>query len=401
MISVEQARDRILATLQPLPSESILLTQALDRCLGADVHAARALPAFDNSALDGYAVRSAEVVTASPASPVLLRMAAVTPAGAPPAPAFAPGECTRIFTGAPLPHGADAVVMQEDTRRTGTHAVEILDAVAPWEGVRLRGEDVQLGSLLARAGTRLGPAQLSLLASTGLAGVTAYRRPRLALYSTGNELVEPGVEPGPGQIHDSNSILLASLARRAHSDVVLAGRIADEADATATALQRAAAIADVIITTGGVSVGDADLLRPALLAVGGTLDLWRIAMKPGKPFAFGRIASTLWFGLPGNPVAAFVTWQMLVRPALERLCGHCPSPVNRRRNGQLAESIANRGDRRHFIRVTLGPDGEVRQAGVQGSHILSSLAAADGLIDVPPGTVWQTGMTVEVELTDG
>jgi molybdopterin molybdotransferase len=277
--------------------------------------------------------------------------------------------------------------------------VEVLAASTPWEGVRFAGEDVRPGDVLLRSGHRLRPGALSLIASTGVDTLPVNRRPRLSLLSTGSELIEPGQPLQPGQIHDSNGVLLESLARREGVEVLGRTRIADELEATLNALDQASRSADVIITTGGVSVGDADLLRPALAKLGGEVDLWRIAMKPGKPFAFGRLGKAWWFGLPGNPVSAFVTWRVLVRPALHRLMGSV-EPATVALPARLGQPFTNRGDRRHLIRATLDTQGRVFQAGTQGSHLQAGLAHANVLLDLPAATTWEAGREVTVELLD-
>jgi molybdopterin molybdotransferase len=399
MLSLEQARTRILDRLPRLPTERVPLLEALDRFAAEDIRGLRAVPGFDNSAFDGYAVHSVEVASASPEHPVPLRVSGLCAAGSAPGPAFPAGSCVRIFTGAPLPAGADAIVMQEDTRSPGPGLVEFLAASTPWEGVRFAGEDVRPGDVLLRSGHRLRPGALSLIASTGVDTLPVNRRPRLSLLSTGSELIEPGQPLQPGQIHDSNGVLLESLARREGVEVLGRTRIADELEATLNALDQASRSADVIITTGGVSVGDADLLRPALAKLGGEVDLWRIAMKPGKPFAFGRLGKAWWFGLPGNPVSAFVTWRVLVRPALHRLMGSV-EPATVALPARLGQPFTNRGDRRHLIRATLDTQGRVFQAGTQGSHLQAGLAHANVLLDLPAATTWEAGREVTVELLD-
>lgn len=401
MLAVEQARNQILAALASLPTEEVPLLEALDRFAAETLRAPRAVPAFDNSALDGYAVHSTDVAEATPQHPVTLKVVGCSSAGTAPGPAFPTGTCLRIFTGAPLPQGADAIVMQEDTQTSnaGPDHVLVLQRSAPWEGVRFVGEDIRPGAILIDQGRRLRPNALSLLASTGIHQVRVHRRPRIALLSTGSELVEPGEELRPGQIHDSNGVLLESLARREGASIVLRRRIPDDLEATVAALEQASHEADVLVTTGGVSVGDADLLRPALSQLGGSVELWRIAMKPGKPFAFGRLGKAAWFGLPGNPVSAFVTWRILVRPALHRLAGSTEDP-NPLLPARLGHPMTNRGDRRHFVRVVLDREGRVFQAGTQASHLQSSLTAANALLDMPPATTWETGREVSIDPFD-
>lgn len=404
MIPLEAARERILGFLAPLPREEIPLSEALGRVPAILLPARIDLPPFDNSAVDGYAVRAAEISSASPEHPVRLTVAGIAAAGSPPAAAPAPGSCLRILTGAPLPIGADAVVMQEDTLPDDCDPAAILvtSPAGPWENVRFAGEDLRRGVPTLPPAIVLRPAHLALLAAAGFDRIPVHRRPRVALFSSGNELRAPGQPLAPGQIHDSNQVLMAALAAADGAEVVATGHIPDTLEDTVATLQRAldphpgSPRCDVLITTGGVSVGDADYLKPAWTAVGGTLDLWRIAMKPGKPFAWGRYQDLHWFGLPGNPVSAFVTWTQLVRPALRRLLG-ADDPGLPRIPAFLAESIANRSDRRHFVRVVIQPDGRVRASGTQGSHRLSSLAIANGLLDVPPQTAWPAGHPVQVE----
>lgn len=401
MIPLEQARQRILDSIRPLPTETVPLLEALGRFCQHDLRARRASPAFDNSAVDGYAVHAADLAAATTRQPVTLRVLGCSPAGSPPATAFPAGYCHRIFTGAPLPCGADAILMQEDAlpHPSDPNAITVPAPIRPWEAVRFAGEDFQVDARLLPAGTLLGPTHLSVLAAAGYDRVVVPRRTRIHALSTGSELVDPGVTPRPGQITDSNGILIEALVRGSGAELTGRARIEDRLDATLAALEVAARTADVIITTGGVSVGDADLLRPAVEQLGGTIEFWRIAMKPGKPFVFGRLGNAWWFGLPGNPVSAFVTWWQLVRPALQRLAG-ATEPRTRFATGRLAAPVSNHGDRRHFLRVHLDPQGFVSPVGKQGSHIQSSLALANALLDVAPGSVWSAGREVVVERVD-
>lgn len=396
MMTLEEALDRILSTIEPLPEDVVPVAEAVGRVPTQDLVASTDLPPFDNSGVDGYAVRSSDLTRASETSPVTLECIGAVKAGEAPSEIVGPGTCMRILTGALLPAGADAVVMQEDTRIPGNGGVEVLSAVGPWEGVRMAGDDVRRGAVLAEAGEALRPAHIGLLAGSGFAKVSVHRRPRVTLLSTGSELIPLGGVLKPGQIYDSNSVLMRALANQDHLPIVHTGHIPDTLEQTMAELHMASRQADVVVTTGGVSVGDADYVKPAMAALGGSLDLWRIAIKPGKPFAFGRLGAAYWFGLPGNPVSAFVTWWLLVRPALSRLMG-MRSTRGRQVLARLAESIANRGDRRHFVRVRFDADGLVRLAGVQASHVQSSLAAADGLLDMPPGAHWEAGREVQVQ----
>ena len=397
MISLEEAQERILAAIQPLPAEEIQLRDALGRYLAVPVHSLVDLPPSDNSAMDGYAVRAEDLATASAEQPAALRLSGEARAGGAFAGGVEAGACVRIFTGATLPRGADAVVMQEDVKRTDGPSAQILfpETIKPWENVRLRGEDVRANALLAGAGEELTAQRLSLLAAAGVAAVQAGRRPVVGLLATGDELREAGRALPPGMIYESNRAGLAALARQAGAVPKMYPLVADDLVLTKTALQTAFQECDVVVTSGGISVGETDWVKQAFVELGGKLDFWRVAIKPGKPFAFGRRGEKLLFGLPGNPVSVLLSFFLLGRPALLRLQGarELRPPASW---GTLAEPLANRGDRRQFVRVTLDTDGQVRSAGSQASHILSSMALANGLVDVPPGTAWAAGTLVAV-----
>ncbi len=396
MLSLEEARDRILAALPAPVLESIPLGQAHGRILAVALQSPLDLPSFDNSAMDGFAVRAAETSDSSTEAPRTLQLLGEAAAGRVFEREVAPGSCVRVSTGSPLPRGSDAVIMQEDTRTEPSQpgTVQVLAPVAPWENVRFRGEDVKRGAALAGAGARIDAGLLALLAATGFSGVAVARQPVVGLLATGSELLEPGESPGPGRIHDSNRVMLAAL---------LAGLavprsfplVRDTREDTTAALRRACEECDIVVTTGGASVGGHDHVKDAIVELGGGLDFWRVSMKPGKPFLFGRWQGRFVFGLPGNPVSAFVTFLMLVRPALLRWQGvaDCGLPSQ---PGTLTESLVNRADRRHFVRVIVDPRGNVRRAGTQASHILTSLAAAHGLVDLPPGASLPPGSNVEV-----
>lgn len=396
-MELEQAHERILSLIQPLPPESVPLSGAAGRILAETVRADHDLPPFDNSAMDGYAVRAADLAGATAERPVPLRLIGQGAAGQVFAGEVAGGQCVRVFTGSPLPRGADAVIMQEGTRVVPAEPdhPRMLESVKPWENVRFRGEDVKAGSLLLQAGERLTPGQIGLLAATGRSLVLAGRRPVVGLVATGSELREPGGALGPGQIYESNRMTLAALADRAGARPHLYPLVADDLAAIRTTLESAFRECDVVVTSGGVSVGELDLVKASFQQMGGELDFWRVAVKPGRPFAFGIWESKLLFGLPGNPVSAFVTFVLLVAPALLRFQGaNRTSPPQR--TGSLAEPLANPGDRRHFVRVQLNEAGQIQPSGTQASHLLVSLAAADGLVDVPPRTVLPVGTTMPV-----
>lgn len=397
MITLEEAIDRIAVSIQPLSAESIPTRIALGRVTATPVVARLDLPVFDNSAMDGYAVRSTDLAHADATRPVELTVLARAAAGSSSAHPVTTGGCVRVFTGSTLPAGADAVVMQEDTRPVPglPDRIAVLTAVKPWENVRLRGEDVRSGETLLPAGMRLTATRLALLEAAGTAQVQCTRRPRVAIIATGDELREPGASLDPGCIYESNRQMIAALVFAAGAEPHVRPLVPDRLEATRDALLEAYASCDAVITSGGASVGDLDLVKPAFEAIGGTLAFWRVAIRPGKPFVFGRYHDKVLLGLPGNPVSAFVTCLLLVQPALLRLQGHASlAPVTV--PGILTEPLRNPGDRRHFVRVTLDAAGLVRSAGMQASHRLSSLAEANALLDLPPGADLAVGTHVAV-----
>jgi molybdopterin molybdotransferase len=383
MLELEAALEKILAELPPPVAEHVPLADAGRRFLAETISAPVPLPLFDNSGMDGYALRAEDAAAASAARPVALRLTGRIAAGQTFAGKLAPGQAIRIFTGSPLPAGADAVVMQEDTRTERPDEILVLDAVKPWENVRFRGEDLKSGAVAVEAGERLAAGRLALLAALGITGIAAGRRPSVAVLATGSELRSPGEPLAPGQIYESNRAGLAPLIQNAGGIVKSFPLVPDELNATRAALETAFTECDVVITCGGVSVGEMDFVKAAFEAIGGRLDFWKVAIKPGRPFVFGRRQNRFLFGLPGNPVSALVTFLLLVRPALLRWQGARQVGLPAR-PGILAEPLTNPGARRHFVRVILEPDGTIHSAGRQASHALSSAAAANGLVDLPP-----------------
>ena len=384
-----------------LGAETVATNGAAFRVAAADVAAVVDLPPFDNSAMDGYAVRAADVTLASATVPVTLRLAGRVAAGDAPAVTVGSGACVRVFTGSPLPAGADAVVMQEDTQVDGVSPdfVRVLDAAKPWENVRFRGEDVKRGAVILRAGEKLTAGRLGLLAAAGVARVPVSRRPIIGVLATGSELVDAGQSLAPGAIYESNRTMLAPLLERSGAVVRSYPLVQDTLAATTAALDRALNECDGVLTSGGVSVGELDYVKVAFEALGGRLDFWKVAIKPGKPFVFGRRGEKLLFGLPGNPVSALVTFLLLVRPALWRWQGVTNVlPITSR--CVLGEPLVNRGDRRHFIRVRVDGGGVVHSAGTQASHRLGSLAEANAVVDVPPETTLAAGTPVNAVLFD-
>jgi molybdopterin molybdotransferase len=397
MFELEEALARILAVLPKPGSETLSLREAHGRVLLDRVAAAVDLPPFDNSPVDGYAVRAADVAGVNPGAPARLRLVGRVPAGETFSGELTTGTCVRLFTGSPLPRGADAVVMQEETLIPADRPGEVLvlEPVRPWENVRFRGEDVKRGATLIEAGEVLSVGRMALLAAAGVNQVNVGRRPVAALLAAGSELKEPGETLAAGQIYESNRTGLASLIESAGAIVKVFPIVPDDLDAIREALGRALGECDLVITCGGVSVGEMDFIRSAFEQLGGELQFWKVAMKPGRPFTFGRCGSKWLFGLPGNPVSALVTFLLLARPALRRwqgagVVGLPASP------GVLVEPLANAGSRRHFMRVTMDAAGKIRSAGFQASHILSSFASANGLVDVAPQTDLPAGTIVQV-----
>ena len=394
MLEVEDAQRRIISTIESLSDELVSLRDAGGRFLARSIAAPISLPRFDNSAMDGYAVRASDLTHARVDSPVSLKCIGVVAAGSPSAQSVPPNTCMRIFTGSPLPPGADAVVMQEDTRVNGD-SVEVIDTVKPWESVRLAGEDVKAGTIVAREGERVAAATLALLGATGIHQIAVSRRPRIGILSTGNELAEAGQTLRPGEIYESNRAAIAQLVTQAGGIARLFPLVRDQLSQTRSALEAAFHESDAVITTGGASAGDYDLVRSAFQSLGGSLEFWKVAVKPGKPFFYGSWHQKRLFGLPGNPVSAFVTFLLLARPAIM----HMQRAANVALPGHpalLEEEVHNHGDRRHFMRVIVDAQGNVRSSGRQASHMLSSLGAGNALLELPPRVAWPVGRTVNV-----
>lgn len=396
MLSPGDALREMLAAALPAPAvERRSLAEALGATLAVDVIAAQAVPPFDNSAMDGFALRAADAdgVRPLPVSQQIRAGEGSTP--------LAAGTAARILTGAPLPPGADSVVMQEDCEVING-AVRANSSVTPGSHVRRRGEDVACGSLVLSRGRRLRPQDLGLLASVGIAAVDVYRPLRVAVLVTGNELREADEAPlRDGGIFNSNGPMLAALLRRCGMQAVVAGRVEDSESAVARALQDAAGTADVIISTGGVSVGDADHVRAQVERLG-ALSLWRIAIKPGKPLAFGRVGQVPFIGLPGNPSSVFVTFAVLARPFL-LACQGRSEPEPPRFSVRAGFAVATAGSREEYFRVALveGESGtEAVLAGNQSSGSLAAATRAQALAVVPAGRQVARGDDVDVILLD-
>jgi molybdopterin molybdotransferase len=383
MKSLDDALVQLLAHAAPLSGVAQVATFDADgRVLAQDVVSALQVPPQDNSSMDGYAVRCADLGHAGPGLPVSQRIAAGSN-GTP----LAAMSVARIFTGAPIPLGADAVVMQEDCAVQPDGSVLVQATPQPGQWIRRAGEDVTLGAVVLAQGQRLTPAELGLAASIGMNQLTVARRPRVALFSTGDELVMPGEVPPehmkPGAIYNSNRFFLKAMLVRMGCEVTDLGIVPDQLEATVQALRTAAQQHDLILTSGGVSVGEEDHIKPAVQSLG-HLDLWQIAIKPGKPFAYGRVMDAHFIGLPGNPVSSFVTFLMLVRPFLLRLQG--VSVVTPESIAVRADFTWARGDkRREFLRTRRNAKGGLDVFANQSAGVLTSAVWGDGIVDNPPG----------------
>jgi molybdopterin molybdotransferase len=387
LLTIDEARAKVLAAITPLDARELAIADALGLVLAEDVVAAHDVPSFANSAMDGFAIRS------GPAGRTL-RIVGESRAGAPAELPVGDGEAVRISTGAAVPDGADAILPAEDADDHGDTVTPTTD-VAAGHHVRAPGEDLSAGAVVLRAGTLLGAAELGLAVEAGRATLRCARRPRVAVLATGDELVAPGEPLRHGQLHNSNAVTLAALARRAGAEVVSSAEVADDAHATRQAIGRALDGADAVLLTGGVSVGPHDHVKPALAANGVDEVFWRVALRPGKPMWFGRRGPQLVFGLPGNPVSAMVCFLLFARPALLAMQGAPPPPARRR--AVLGAAVPRQRGREEAVRVRLD-DGRALPTGPQGSHQLHSMLGAEALAIVPRGDGdMPAGAEVEIE----
>jgi molybdopterin molybdotransferase len=392
LLSFDDALARLLDAARPLvETESLPLMEADGRVLAQALVSSLDVPPLDNSAMDGYALRCADVLAAGTRLPVTQRIPAGTVGHT-----LAPGSAARIFTGAPVPVGADAVVMQERCEREGD-AVVVNHVPRAGENVRLRGEDIRAGAEILAAGTRLSPQALGLAAAIGVSRAPTFRRLRVGLFFTGDELAMPGDTLKPGAIYNSNRFVLRAALERLGCAVTDLGIVPDTLEATRDALHRAAAVSDLIVTSGGVSVGEEDHVKPAVEAEG-ELAMWKLAIKPGKPLAFGRVGTGRdaadFIGLPGNPVSSFVTFVMLVRPFILKRMG-VADVLPRRVAMTAAFDWSHPDKRREFLRARLAANGHLELFPHQGSGVLTSTVWADGLVDNPPGQAIRPGDTVQ------
>jgi molybdopterin molybdotransferase len=382
LLTPAEANRAILAELRPLPPERVPILEASGRVLAQVVTSPMDVPPWDNSSMDGYAVRAADLRSGTRVLKVVEEVAA----GSFPTRPIGSGECTRVFTGAPVPNGADSVIRQEHTTRLdGTH-VQIDDLSDADRNVRRRGEDITRGSVVLEPGAEIGPAQIGLLASLAQRDVDVHGRPRVAILSSGNEIVDldqPDLIVSGRKIASSNSYTMIAMTLAAGAEPVSLGIAADEPGILRQRLEEAAA-ADLIVTSGAMSVGAHDHLR-AILESGTIMRFWRLKTRPGAPVGFGIVQGTPWIGLPGNPVSTMVSFEMFVRPAIRRLMGH-RKLFRRARRVRVGEPISTPPKLTHFLRVRIAEEENVlvaRPTGPQGSHILTSMAEADALLIVP------------------
>lgn len=398
-LSVTNAQQCVLESVAVLGTESVKIEHSLGRVLAEDVRANRDLPPYDVSAMDGYAVRSADLAN-TPASLVIIED---IKAGDMPAKTVQPGQCARIMTGAPVPEGADAVIRVEDTQALPDDRVQINSVVKPGNDIRLKGEGMRDGDVVLATGTEITPGVIGVLATVKCSQVLVYCRPRVAILSTGNELEDMDEPVDPNKIPNSNSYALMAQVQALGIEPDLLGIARDDPAELEEYLQRGLRF-DVLLVSGGTSVGVHDYVRPIIESLGVQMKFWRVAMKPGHPVAFGITAHTIFFGLPGNPVSSMVCFEEFVAPALRRMMGHARL-YRRIIKARLTHNLKHQPGRTEFVRVTLAKEAggyAATSTGAQGSGMLLSMAKADGLMVVPTdSTGLSAGVQVTVQLLDG
>jgi len=401
MISVEEAMNRILDSFSPLGLEKTSIIDALGRVIGEDIYAGRAIPPKDHSTMDGYALRAADARGASQGDPAVLDVIDHIPAGTVPKLRIEAGQAARIMTGAPLPEGADAVVRMEETRKAGDR-VAVFTEASQGQNIRYAGEDARIGEKIISRGEIIRPAEVEMLASLGRSFILVHQRPLIAIVATGDELINIDEPPSPWKIVCSNSYSLAAMARECGGIPLQIG-IAKDRREDLLAKFRAAMRADLIISCGGVSVGDYDLVKEILQEPGNRMHFWQVAMKPGRPLAFGSLGDVPIVALPGNPVSSMVSFEQFIRPAILKMLGHA-NLFRRTVRARLGEDIEKKQGMRHFIRARIRRDGEdciVVTTGNQGSDIRMSMVRANGLIILPEeATIVRKDSMVTVQLMD-
>jgi molybdopterin molybdotransferase len=401
MIDLLTAQQRLWQVIQTIGSELAPRSQCVGRYLTRDLDAPIDLPVFDNSSMDGYGVNAADLQAATSEHPQCLRLSGRIIAGEAPSDPLPAGACWRIFTGAAVPSGVTAVVAQETVQIDSQDPSRIWFRTAPdvGENIRRQGTDIRRGTQVLKAGIRLTPPSVFLLASLGIAQVQVGRRPVVGLVVTGNELSAGGVPLEPGKIYDSNRAGLAALISQAGGLPRQYPLVGDQLPGTRQALAQALAECDAVVSSGGVSVGDTDFVKDALISLGGRIEFWRVSIKPGMPFLLGAWQGKWLLGLPGNPASAWMTFAALAGPALARMQGAVDWPI-RRIGGQLRERITNSSDRCLLCRIALGAGGLIGSAGGQASHVLSSASQTHGWIEIPPHSSLEAGTEVLVNLLE-
>jgi molybdopterin molybdotransferase len=401
MIRVEEALNKILDAVSPLGMEKLNLLDALGRVIGEDIYAGRAIPPKDNSAMDGYALRAGDARGASEETPAILEVVEDIPAGSIPEKRIGPGKAARIMTGAPIPEGADTVVRMEDTRKENGRVMIFVGAEVG-QDIRRAGEDVHPGEKVIPRGEIIRPAEIGMLASLGRSFVFVHQRPIIAVVATGDELTDIDEPQSSWKIVSSNSYSLAALVLDCGAVPLQIGIAKDRREDLILKF-RAAMRADLIVSSGGVSVGDYDLVKEVMKEKGNRVQFWQVAMKPGRPLAFGALGEVPVVGLPGNPVSSMVSFEQFIRPAILKMMGHV-NLFRRTVQARLGEDIAKKPGIRHFIRAKIQRDGDlytVVTTGDQGSGILKSMVRANGLIILPEEvTTVQAGGMVTVQLLD-
>ena len=402
MITVQSAIEIILDQIKPLDTERVDILSSLNRVLGETIHSVRPNPPWDNSAMDGYALKTDDIREASPENPVELKVVYDLPAGQAPKRGIVRGEAVRIMTGAPIPDGCDAVVMVEQTEKRSDGSVLIRTHASIGENIRLSGEDFEAGEAVLDEGTLIRPAEIGMLAALGVSNFLAYRRPKVALISTGDELVDINEIPGKGKIFNSNGYALSALVSECGAQPIHLGIARDTKESLREKLV-ATEGADCIITSGGVSVGDYDFVKDVLQEMGSEMVFWKVAIKPGKPLAFGMIGGKPAFGLPGNPVSSIVVFEQFVRPTLFRMAGR-QNIFRKTLTACLTKDVKIIPDRMNLIRGELRMERNdflVTPLEGQGSNLISSMVGANSFVIVPKGSMgFKKGSMVKVQPFD-